>query len=224
MKHFSIVKYLKLINNIYKQDFFAYFSCFYFFLFEDSDIAREFVELGYRGVGHAISRKDFQERKQRAEMILRARRQEHVPVISDSLTILTPFAQALASREEANRTTRLLTIIFLRIRNEENQEISAYIDYAHRLKCEDLTKFFLGETKFIPMTSDLSFYDWHRHHCTSNETNNFHLSPGLNGIRFRCLHDRKLVHVDPESKQYGDGTIRTIINAPGYLQVILYVI
>ena len=149
---------------------------------------------------------------------------EQYPIISDSLTIRTPLAQALASREEANRTTRLLTIIFVRDRNEENQEISAYIDYAHRLKQEDFTKFFIGEVKLIPMTTDLSFYNWNTHQCTSNETNNFHLSPHVNGIRFRCVHDRKTVNVDPESKQYGDGTVRTVIDASGYLQVILYVI
>jgi hypothetical protein len=45
----------------------------------------------------------------------------------------------------------------------------------------------------------------------------------VNGIRFRCEHDRKIVYVDPESKQYGDGTTRTVVNAIGYVQVILYV-
>ncbi len=73
------------------------------------------------------------------------------------------------------------------------------------------------------MTTDLSFYNWDTHICTSNDTNNFHLLSDINGIRFRCEHDRKIVYVDPELKDYGDGTIRTIINAIGYLQVILYV-
>jgi hypothetical protein len=59
--------------------------------------------------------------------------------------------------------------------------------------------------------------------CTSNDTNNFRLLSDVNGIRFRCEHDRKIIYADPESKNYGDGTTRTIINAIGYLQVILYV-
>ncbi|CAF0861267.1 unnamed protein product [Rotaria sordida] len=189
---------------------------------QDSDIAREFVELGYRGIGHAISRKDFQERKNRAEFILQSRRQGPIRIISDSLTIIEPFAKELALREEANRTTRLLTIIFIRNRNNIGHEISAYIDYAYRLKFEDFTQFFIGQNKLIPLTTDLSFYNWDTHMCTSNDTNNFHLLSDVNGIQFRCEHDRKIVYVDPESKHYGDGTTRTSINAIGYLQIILY--
>ena len=190
---------------------------------QDSDIAREFIELGYRGVGHVITRQDFQERKHRAELALNSRRQGPISIISDTLTVTEPFAKALAAREDANQTTRLLTIIFIRDRNHLGHEISAYMDYAHRLKIEDFTSFFLGQHKLIPSTNDLSFYNWDTHMCTSNETSNFRLLPDVNGIRFRCEHDRKIVHVDPESQYYGDGTTRTIVNAPGYLQVILYV-
>lgn len=190
---------------------------------QDSDIAREFIELGYRGVGHVITRQDFQERKHRAELVLHSRRQGPVPIISETLTITEPFAKALAIREEANRMTRLLTIIFIRDRNHLSQEISAYIDYAYRLKVEDLTSVFLGENKLIPSTNDLSFYNWDTHMCTSNDTNNFRLLPDVNGIRFRCEHDRKIIYVDPESEHYGDGTTRTILNTSGYLQIILYV-
>jgi len=193
------------------------------YFIKDSDIAREFVELGYRGVGHAITRKDFQERKHRAEFVLHSRRQCPISIISNSLTIIETFAKALAYREEANRTTRLLTIIFIRDKNNLGHEISAYIDYANRLKFEDFTKFFLGQNKLLPLTTDLSFYNWNTNMCISNDTNNFHLLSDINGIRFRCEHDRKIINVDPELKHFGDGTIRTIINAIGYLQIILYV-
>lgn len=59
--------------------------------------------------------------------------------------------------------------------------------------------------------------------CLSNNTNNFRLLSDINGIRFRCEHDRKIIYVDPESKYYGDGTMRTVINTNEYLQIILYV-
>ncbi|CAF5173949.1 unnamed protein product, partial [Rotaria magnacalcarata] len=120
---------------------------------------RQFVELGFRGIGHAVSRKDFQKRKYHTELILQSRRQGPISIISDSLTVIEPFAQALASREEANRTTRLLTIIFIRDRNNIGHEISAYIDYAYRLKLEDFTQFFIGQNKLVPLTTDLSFYN-----------------------------------------------------------------
>lgn len=45
-----------------------------------------------------------------------------------------PLLQALADREEANRTGKMTTIIFIRDRNQRGQEVSGYIDYAHRLK------------------------------------------------------------------------------------------
>ena len=194
--------------------------------FKDSDIARQFIELGYRGVNHAITREDFQERKHRTERILQSHHhhyQDPITIISNSLTITEPFAKELASREEANRTDNLLTIIFLRDRNHHGHEISAYIDYANRLKFENFTEFFLGKTKLLPLTTDLSYYNWDTHMCISNDTTNFCLLPDVNGIRFRCQHDRKIIYVDPESKYYGDGTIRTIINTKDYLQIILYV-
>jgi hypothetical protein len=200
-------------NNIIKTNYFI----------KDSDITREFVELGYRGVGHAITRKDFEERKHRAELILHSRHQNPISIISNSLTITETFAKALASREEANRTIRFLTIIFIRDRNNFGHEISSYIDYSNRLKFEDFTEFFLGKTKLLPLTTDLSFYNWDTHICISNDTKNFRLLSDINGIKFRCEHDRKIIYVDPESKNYGDGTTRTIINPIGYLQVILYV-
>lgn len=40
--------------------------------------------------------------------------------------------QALAEREENVRNGRLTTIIYIRDRNGRGQEISGYIDYAHR--------------------------------------------------------------------------------------------
>jgi len=51
---------------------------------KDTDIAREFIELGYRGVGHAITREDFKDRKYRAELALHSRRQVLAPIISDT--------------------------------------------------------------------------------------------------------------------------------------------
>ena len=40
--------------------------------------------------------------------------------------------QALAEREENVRNGRLTTIIYIRDKNGRGQEISGYIDYAHR--------------------------------------------------------------------------------------------
>jgi predicted glycosyltransferase involved in capsule biosynthesis len=52
------------------------------------------------------------------------------------------FLQALAEREEANRSGKLTSIIFIRTKNSKDQEISGYIDYAHRLKSENFEVYF----------------------------------------------------------------------------------
>ena len=49
----------------------------------------------------------------------------------------------------------LQTIIFIRDKNPRGQEISGYIDYAHRLKTEDFEPYFSGKKRLIPRPSDL---------------------------------------------------------------------
>jgi hypothetical protein len=51
-------------------------------------------------------------------------------------------SQALASREELVRTGKMTTIIFIRDRNNNDQEISGYIDYAQRLRTEEFGPYF----------------------------------------------------------------------------------
>ncbi len=52
------------------------------------------------------------------------------------------FIKALASREELIRTGKMTTIIFVRDYNAKGQEVSGYIDYAHRLRTEDFVPYF----------------------------------------------------------------------------------
>ena len=48
-----------------------------------------------------------------------------------------PLLQALAEREELVRNGKLTTIVYIRHKNSKGQEVSGYIDYAHRLKTEN---------------------------------------------------------------------------------------
>ena len=50
--------------------------------------------------------------------------------------------QALASREEQIKAGKMTTIIFIRDFNSKGQEVSGYIDYAHRLRIEDFVPYF----------------------------------------------------------------------------------
>ena len=47
------------------------------------------------------------------------------------------------------------TLIFIRDKNSRGQEISGYIDYAHRLKTEDFEPYFVGKKRLLPRPSDL---------------------------------------------------------------------
>ena len=60
-----------------------------------------------------------------------------------------PFLQALADREEMVRNGKLTSIIFIRDKNAKGQEVSGYIDFAHRLKIEDFTPYFAKKKKLI---------------------------------------------------------------------------
>jgi hypothetical protein len=93
---------------------------------------------------------------------------------------------ALAVREEDVRNGKLTSIIFVRDRNQNGQEISGYIDYAHRLKVEDCSPYFECKKKFLPKPSDLSFYNWETQTCTQNPTPNFQVS--LRDFGFVGMH------------------------------------
>ena len=50
---------------------------------------------------------------------------------------------------------KLQTIVFIRDKNARGQEISGYIDFAHRLKTEDFEQYFSGKKRLLPKPSDL---------------------------------------------------------------------
>ena len=57
---------------------------------------------------------------------------------------------ALAQREEALRSGKLTTIVYVRHTNGAGQEVSGYIDIADRLKTENLEAVFAGKRLLIP--------------------------------------------------------------------------
>ena len=49
----------------------------------------------------------------------------------------------------------LQSVIFIRNHNTLGQEVSGYIDYAHRLKTQDFEPYFSGKKRLMPGRSDL---------------------------------------------------------------------
>ncbi|XP_009636315.1 cilia- and flagella-associated protein 299 [Egretta garzetta] len=132
------------------------------------------------------------------------------------------FLRALAEREEANRTGKISTIIFIRDRNSRRQEVSAYIDYAHRLATDDFEAYFSGKKRLFPRNTDLSFYNWDRNVSTSNSSPNYQvIADNACGLLFENKSDRKIINVDPKACP-GDNTTRTPVETDLYLHVVIY--
>ncbi|XP_074849846.1 cilia- and flagella-associated protein 299 [Carettochelys insculpta] len=192
------------------------------FYLENEEMARQLVELGFRGSGEVLKREEFEARKAAAEASRLSERTQQKTLSSAGKELKDGFLKALAEREEANRSGKMASIIFIRDRNSRGQEVSAYIDYAHRLKVDEFEVYFNGKKKLFPRHTDLSFYNWDRNVSTSNSSPNYQvIAENACGILFKNKCDRKIINVDP--KVYpGDSTTRIPIETDLYLQVVIY--
>ncbi|XP_073093513.1 cilia- and flagella-associated protein 299 isoform X4 [Manis javanica] len=122
---------------------------------EDEGLARQLVELGYRGTGEVVKREDFEARKAAIEIARLAERTQRKTLTSAGKDLQDNFLKALAMREEDNRNGKMSSVIFIRDRNSHGQEVSGYIDYAHRLKIEDFEVYFSGKRRLLPRHTDM---------------------------------------------------------------------
>ncbi|NP_001404807.1 cilia- and flagella-associated protein 299 isoform 5 [Mus musculus] len=125
-------------------------------------------------------------------------------------------------REEDNRAGKLSTVIFIRDRNPHGQEVSGYIDYAHRLKSEDFEVYFNGKRRLLPRTTDMSFYNWDSHIAVCNSSPNYQvIADNPEGLLFKYKRDRKILNVDPKAHP-GDNSTRIPIQTDLYAHVVLF--
>ncbi|XP_039273491.1 cilia- and flagella-associated protein 299-like [Styela clava] len=190
---------------------------------EDEELARQLVELGYRGSGEVLKREEFEARKQAAEASRLSKRSQQKTLASSGKDLKSTFLRSLAQREEGNRSGKMTSIIFIRDKNARGQEISGYIDFAHRLKTEDFEPYFSGKKRLLPRPSDLSFYNWETQTSTSNPTPNYQvIAENASGLLFKNKRDRKILNVDPKAQTPGDNSTRTPIETDQYIQVVIY--
>jgi len=190
---------------------------------EDENLARQLVELGYRG--GELKREEFEQRKRNAENIKSKKNSNTLPKVlaSEGKEFEdSPFLQALAEREEMCRSGKLACIIFIRDKNKKGQEISGYIDYAHRLKTENFELYFKRKKRLLPKPTDLSFYNWETQTPSSSPTANFQvIATNTEGLLFKNKRDRKSINVDPKADP-GDNSKRVEIKTDEYIQVVIY--
>jgi hypothetical protein len=193
---------------------------------KDEDLARQLVELGYHGTGETLKREEFDARK-------KAERERHTQKTNVPRQLASagkefdaetqPFLLALAQREELVRNGKLTTILFVRDKNAKGQEVSGYIDFAHRMKSEAFEPYFDMRKRLMPRSSDLSYFNWGTQKITCNPTPNFQvIADSETGLLFKNKRDRKVINVDPKAASPGDNTTRTEIKTPEYMQVVIY--
>ncbi|KAG8593700.1 hypothetical protein GDO81_000924 [Engystomops pustulosus] len=77
------------------------------FYLEDEELARQLVELGYRGSGEVLKREEFEARKAAAEASRLSQRTQQKILSSAGKELKDNFLKALALREEANRNGKM---------------------------------------------------------------------------------------------------------------------
>ena len=191
----------------------------------DEELARQLVELDVKGPGDLLSRAEFMRLKsdetQRTAKIRNAPKALAHSGLEGEFRDY-PLLVELAQREELVLSGKLATIVFIRHYNRKGQEVSGYIDFAHRLKTDNFEDYFALHRVLLPRPSDLSFYNWETQTCTSNATTNFQvIADNEKGLQFKNKRDRKIIHVNPESHP-GHSSFRKPIENSQYVQCVLY--
>ncbi|XP_017286309.1 cilia- and flagella-associated protein 299 isoform X1 [Kryptolebias marmoratus] len=193
------------------------------FYLQSRELARKLVEHGHKGT--VLSREEFEERKAAAEAEQSSvfyNRSRTPTLASAGKELKDNFLKALAEREEANRSGKTTSIIFIRDYNTLGQEVSGYIDYAHRLKTQDFEPYFSRRKRLMPGLSDLCYYNWKTQVSTSNSSSNFEvIYDDPNGLLFKNKKDKKLLNVDPWSGP-GEASSRTLLQSDLYIHVVLF--
>ena len=111
----------------------------------------------------------------------------------------------------------MTTIIFIRDISKGKNEVSGYIDLAHRLKTEDFKPIYEGKVKLRPKPTDLSYFNWDGQVALHSDSPNFRVDANSDvGLLFRNRRDRKVINVDPSKETPGDGTKRIEIDCDDY--------
>lgn len=199
---------------------------------ENKELARQLVELGYRGNGEPIKREEFEKRKiLETGRTLKRNQQFQNNEIKNAVKSESEFVVALKKRDDANRKGKMMTIIFLRDRNRKGQEISGYIDLCHRIKsdfnfpyyCMIFINTVQGDKRMSPRSGDLSFYNWETGVTAVTDSPNFQvISDNPKGLMFKNKRDRKVLNVDPNISVCGDNTSREVLETSEYSQVVFY--
>ncbi|PRD35606.1 UNVERIFIED_CONTAM: hypothetical protein NCL1_11055 [Trichonephila clavipes] len=166
----------------------------------DKDMCRDLLSMEYHSNKRIIRREAFEETKAKKAAKIKEYKIREQRICSDELTTSCKLMQELAKREKDNLNGCLATIIFIRNVNEKGEEVSAYIDYTHRLRIENWNVYFTGEKKIVPLETDLSFYNWTKGNSHHKSSTNFEVVPNTDTLKlvFVCKNDGYSIDVNPK--------------------------
>jgi hypothetical protein len=190
------------------------------------DVARQLFELGCVGGSEVMDRKKFEQKKRDLAEQKNIKRSAQVPLTHVGCDLsFSPLMAKLAEIEDEVRNGQKTALIFLRGPNAAGQEVSAYIDFADRLRSEDWRNYFQKRKLLKPKTTDMSFYNWKTRTIHRNESTSFQAkADNDSGIIISNTRDSKQFSLDPaDAANPGDNTVRYDIEDPNYEHVVLYV-
>ncbi|XP_061674468.1 cilia- and flagella-associated protein 299 isoform X1 [Syngnathoides biaculeatus] len=189
------------------------------FFLKNKESARKLVEHGHKGT--VLSLQEFEQRKAASPSASRYHQNQTTMLASSGYDIQDNFLRALAEREEANRMGKMTSLIFMRDANALGQEVSGYLDYAHRLQTQDFAPYFSGRKKLVPGPSDLCYYNWANQVSSSSCSSNYEpIYDHPDGLLFRRKLDSKILNVDPKCDP-GEDSRRTMVQSGLYSHVVI---
>ncbi|XP_037115079.1 cilia- and flagella-associated protein 299 isoform X4 [Syngnathus acus] len=160
------------------------------------EVARKLVEHGHKGT--VLSRREFEQQKAASASATRYHRNQTTTLASSGCDIRDNFLRELAEREEANRTGKMTSLLFIRDVNAAGQEVSGYLDYAHKLQTRDFAPYFSGRKKLVPGPRDLCYYNWTKQTSASTGSANYDvIYEQPDTLLFRRKTDGSILNVDP---------------------------
>ncbi|XP_061622874.1 cilia- and flagella-associated protein 299 isoform X1 [Phyllopteryx taeniolatus] len=189
------------------------------FFLKNKKSARKLVEHGHKGT--VLSLQEFEQRKAASPSATRHHQNQTTTLASSGCDVQDNFLRALAEREEANRMGKMTSLIFMRDANTLGQEVSGYIDYAHRLQTQDFAPYFSGRKKLVPGPSDLCYYNWTNQVSASSCSSNYEpIYDHPDGLLFRRKMDSKILNVDPKCDP-GEDLRRSVVQSGLYAHVVI---
>uniref|UniRef100_A0A0A9YIR7 Cilia- and flagella-associated protein 299 n=1 Tax=Lygus hesperus TaxID=30085 RepID=A0A0A9YIR7_LYGHE len=193
------------------------------FHFRKLNLARNIVKLGYRNNGETLQEEQFVERWNRVLRSTQPIRMAQALVSQSVVLAKDRLIEALTVRERANRAGVMTTIVFLRIKNS-NEEYGGFIDFNDRLKKTDMVPFFSGKRRLVPKRRDLGFFNWRTRISYTNDSDQIEtlVCPKGSGLLFKHKWDKLIINPNPKIKKPGICSERHAVESPHYTTVLLF--